>query len=334
MLENLPLSHPGASRPARLSASLAVGVWMGMALTVHAQTLSRETRDQLDHLIGSRVETFAVLGTQSGAVGGTYVSKINDTNLDVGQIAGRGDVGEPQPILDWGIGWNPVVEGGFGRSTFDNHFHTAPLAGNESIIETWSVFAGGGLRLTTLDFLSLAPTFGLLYSHTSNSFDANNDFGQLVLSEAGGKLVNWRADTLSVVPGIELRIMPVFGPLTVTATSMFKYFNTQPVSRSTDALSFQSDSEWWFNELDLEEKLPLYLWSRQLRLGTDISRSGLYGGLEDSFGVSTIYQAGGRFVMDLEGLLWKIEYAGLGAQYFWGEKFSGVSYGIEVSLKL
>jgi len=50
--------------------------------------------------------------------------------------------------------------------------------------------------------------------------------------------------------------------------------------------------------------------------------------------VSTIYQAGGRFVMDIEGLFWKVEYAGLGPRYFWGDTLSGVSYGIEVSLNL
>jgi hypothetical protein len=47
-------------------------------------------------------------------------------------------------------------------------------------------------------------------------------------------------------------------------------------------------------------------------------RSDLYGGLEESFGVNAIYQAGGRFVMDVQGLFWKVECVGLGAQYFWG----------------
>jgi hypothetical protein len=50
--------------------------------------------------------------------------------------------------------------------------------------------------------------------------------------------------------------------------------------------------------------------------------------------VNAIYQAGGRFVMDVEGLFWKVEYVGLGARYFWGDKFSGVSYGVELSLNL
>jgi hypothetical protein len=100
----------------------------------------------------------------------------------------------------------------------------APLVGNESTVSTWSAFAGGGIRLTTFDIFSLAPAFGLLYSHSSNSFSANNDFGRLVLSV-------------------------------------------------------------------------------------------------------------GRFVVDVQGLLWKVEYIGVGARYFWGDKFSGVSYGFETSLK-
>jgi hypothetical protein len=44
-----------------------------------------------------------------------------------------------------------------------------------------------------------------------------------------------------------------------------------------------------------------------------------------------MYQAGGRFVMDIQGLLWHVEYVGIGAGYFWNDKFSGWSIGAEIS---
>ena len=71
------------------SAALALVVTAGAA---RAQTLPPGALDQLDHLIGSRVETFSVLDTQSGAAGGTYVSKVNDTDLAITRVTGRGDV--------------------------------------------------------------------------------------------------------------------------------------------------------------------------------------------------------------------------------------------------
>jgi hypothetical protein len=72
---------------------------------------------------------------------------------------------------------------------------------------------------------------------------------------------------------------------------------------------------------------------RILGLASSSASSDLYGGLEESVDVNAIYQAGGRFVMNVEGLFWKVE-VGLGARYFWGDKFSGVSYGVELSLNL
>ena len=186
----------------RGSLSLAAAV-LAFSLTAgvaRAQLLPPGALEQLDNLVGSRVETFAVLNTQSGASGGTYASKVNDTDLAITRVTGRGDVAAKKPLGNSGILWSPMIEGGVGYSTF-------------------------------------------------------------------------------------------------------AYFHTEPIERSTTALSFESSSEWWFNELDVEWRMPLYLWGRQLRTGAYISRSDLFGGLEDSFKTGHFYQAGGRFVIDVQGLL-------------------------------
>jgi hypothetical protein len=43
------------------------------------------------------------------------------------------------------------------------------------------------------------------------------------------------------------------------------------------------------------------------------------------------YQSGGRLVMDVQGLFWKLEYVGIGAGYFWSDRFSGWTIGAEIS---
>jgi hypothetical protein len=53
-------------------------------------------------------------------------------------------------------------------------------------------------------------------------------------------------------------------------------------------------------------------------------------GLETSFGTDHLYQAGGRLVMDVQKLLWKLEYIAIGAGYFWSDTFSGWTVGAEV----
>lgn len=291
--------------------------------------------DQIDHVIGSRIETFAILDTQSGASGGTYASKINDTDIAITRVTGRGDVGPKRPIGDSGILWSPMLEGGVGYATFDNHFTGGALQGNQSTVTSIAAFIGGGARFTVWDDWSLAPTFGVIYAHSDNDFDAQNDLGRQVVQLAGSRgasnILNWSADTITIVPGIEGRYRHLFGPVQVTVKSLFKYFDTHPVERSTTALSFESSSEWWLNELDVEWRMPLYLWTRQLRTGAYFSRSELSGGVEDAFGSDYMYQAGGRLVIDLQGLLWHVEYVGIGGGYFWNDKFSGWSIGAEIS---
>jgi hypothetical protein len=314
------------------STVLALVLTAGVA---RAQTLPPGAVEQLDHLVGSRVETFAVLDTQSGVAGGTYASKVNDTDLAITRLTGRGDVTGKHAIGDSGILWSAVLEGGVGYGTFENNFDGGTLAGNRSTVTSLAAFVGGGVRFTVWEDVSVAPTFGVIYAHTENDFEARNDVGRNIVRLAGSgtanDIVNWSADTLTLVPGIELRYRHLFGTVQLTLKSLFKYFHTEPIERSTTALSFESTSQWWFNEVDVEWRMPVYLWGRQLRTGAYFARSDLFGGLEDSFGSSYFYQTGGRLVMDVQGLLWKLEYIGLGAGYFWSDKFSGWTIGAEVS---
>jgi hypothetical protein len=88
---------------------LAFGIaGLGPVTATEAQTIPAGALEQLDRLIGNRVETLSILGTQSGASGGTYVSDVNDSLVDVFKITGRGDLSSPRPMGDSGVGWNLV----------------------------------------------------------------------------------------------------------------------------------------------------------------------------------------------------------------------------------
>jgi hypothetical protein len=192
---------------------------------------------------------------------------------------------------------------------------------------------GLGVRFTFLERFSIAPTFGLIYSHTENEFTAKTDVGRAVLAAVDGRLVNWDADLITLVPAIEGRYRQPIGPVTLELTSLYKYFDTRPLRRSTDALSFESTSQWWRNELDVDLRLPLYAFGRQLRTGVTFARSELFGGIASSLKTDYLYDIGGRFVVDLIGVIWKVEWLGVGATYFWGEHFSGWSIGADIRLK-
>jgi hypothetical protein len=101
------------------------------------------------------------------------------------------------------------------------------------------------------------------------------------------------------------------------------YFRTEPLSRWTTALSFESESHWWRNKLDTEVRLPPNVLGPQLRVGKYVARSELWGGFETSLRTDHLYDAGGRLVVDLVGLLWKLEYLGIGMSSFFSDNFSG-----------
>ena len=113
-----------------------------------------------------------------------------------------------------------MLEGGVGYGTFENQFEDGALAGNESTVTSLAVFLGGGVRFTVWEHLSLAPTFGVIYAHTENDFDARNDAGREVVRLAGSSADNlvkgWSADTFTLVPGLELRYRRLFGTVQLT----------------------------------------------------------------------------------------------------------------------
>ncbi len=316
--------------------------WLTLALAalapvapVEAQTVPPGALRQLDTVIGNRVETLAVLGSQNGVSGGAFLFDADDSDseIDVFRFTGRGDLSRPRPIGDSGIGWSLVFEGGIGAATIDNHYKTGDLTGNESSTDTISASLAAGVRFTFREHFSVAPTFGIIYSHTENEFKARTDTGRALLAQFDGTLVNWDADVITLVPGVEGRYRQRFGPMTVELTSLYRYFETQPIRRSTEALSFESHSQWWRNRLDVDFRLPLHAFGRQFRTGVHFARAELFDGLEQSLRTDHIYDTGARFVVDLLGVLWGVEWIGIGGSYFWSDHFSGWSAGVDIRLR-
>jgi hypothetical protein len=315
--------------------ALVLGLTAGLARAQTLPPLPPGALQQVDQLIGNRVETLSILDTQSGATGGLFRSKTNDTDVQVTNLSGRGMVAGPWALGNSGLRWAPVFEGGIGRALYENTFDSGALLGNRSTIETLAVSIGGGARFIFLDYFSLTPTFGLIYAHSENEFNARTDVGRQVASLLNDTRLNWEADTLTLVPGLEGRYEETFGPVTLLVSSLFKYYDTRPIQRSTTALSFESESQSWENKLDVDVALPLHVFGRPFHVGGYFARADLFGGLEQAFGTDYIYKAHGRVVLDIQNAIPKfgwVKWIGLGGGYFWSNNFSGYSFGIEVRL--
>ena len=231
------------------------------------------------------------------------------------------------------MAWVPVIEGGGGFAQFENHFVNNVLSGNESDFKTLALSAGAGPRFYFGDSgFSVLPAFDFLFAYTDNNFTAHTPAGEAVAAD--GRYVNWQVCTVSFVPSFELRYRKEFGRWTPTFTSAMAYFNTMPLSRSTEALSFRSDSAVFANKMDLDYLTRWCLLDCPVHFGGDFSRTDLFNGLRAALATDFYYQAEGRVTWDVPGKLWALGSIGVAGGYFWCSSFHGYSIGLDATLKL
>jgi hypothetical protein len=288
-----------------------------------------DVRNQLDQVVGNRVEATVLLGGQQLPQGGLFGWQFNDVDARILKYPWSTELGGRRPLDVGGLEWTPVLLGSIGAGHFANHFADGPLAGNTSTYDTYSVGLGAGPRIWLLPELSVLLSFNLLYAYTENDFDAGTDPGRGAEQAVDGHLVNWHTHTLTFIPSVELRYRQSFGPVTATLTSNLTYFATIPIARSTEAYSFTSDSQVWNNRVDLGVATPWSIARWPILVGGFFERAELWGGLRQSLKADHVYAVGGHAALDPGGRLWKVSEIGVAGSYFWSGSFSGWTLGLD-----
>jgi hypothetical protein len=316
--------------------TLSLSSWLGLKLSALAQQppIPPAAIDQLQQVIGNRVELGTILGGDYAAAGGIYSFRGgNVADLSLTRLGGGGDVASPGPLGLGGIKWAPVLQGNLGQFQADNEFKNGYLQGNRTSYDTHAVQAGGGARFYFTERLSFAPTISGIYGHTENNFDPRNPAGELVKMVATGTLVDWKVDTWSVVPALDLRYDWTWGRTTFEFRSRFNFFHTESFQSTSPVVGVNGDSQTWENKLDADVPLGWKLLGGELHTGGFFSRTELFGGAAEGLNASSFYTFNGRFVFDPNGKLWKLRWFGLGASYFWGNQFQGWSAGLDLALR-
>jgi hypothetical protein len=290
---------------------------------------------QLQQAIGNRVELGTILGGDYAAAGGIYSFRggsVADLNLT--KIGGGGDVAEPKPLGLGDLRWAPVLQGNLGRLGASDDFTSGYLEGNKSTYDTYAVQGGGGVRFYLGKHLSLAPLVSGLYGHTENEFQARNAVGEAVKAAASGILVDWKVDTWSVVPALDLKYDWNWARTAFEFRSRFDYFHTESFESSSPLIGVEGNSQTWENKLDADVPLGLRLLGGELHTGGFFSRTELYGDAVQGLNAHSFYTLNGRFVWAPLGKFLKLKWVGLGASYFFGDQFNGWSAGLDLSFKL
>jgi hypothetical protein len=89
------------------------------------------------------VEALTILGGDFGFSDGTFHSTGDlepgqraDVDLNVTKFGGAGEIGDPIPLGDLDIGWQPRVQGSMGYLNSSNHLKVLPEAGDTSEYKT------------------------------------------------------------------------------------------------------------------------------------------------------------------------------------------------------
>lgn len=294
----------------------------------------------MQNVTGARVDALTILGGDEGLSDGTFHSTVpgtaSRTNLDLGitKIGGDGDIGDPMPLGDWGIGWQPHLQGSMGYLESSSHPGNPVLAGDTSNVDAAAIEFGGGARLWTSEHMSFAPTVMLLYGHTAESYLAHSEFAQQNLPELTQLgLVDWRIDTLSLRPALNAQYILPLDRVRITFSTDAASFLTRSLSGSREHVNVAGDSGFLTNKIDVDVPLGIELDGHELRSGGYLSRTELFGELRDGLGVQHLDEVHGRIVLDCLDQLWKVRWLGLGASYLWGPNIAGWTWGADVSFR-
>jgi len=290
--------------------------------------------------IENRIEALTILGGDFGLAGGSFRSSsrlqpglTTQVQSDISKGGGAGDVGDPRPLGDLDIGWQPRLQGNMGYLESTNR-PLGVLAGDSSEVATYAIEFGGGARFWVSDRFSLAPTLMGLYGHTSNEYTARSSFMIANLTRATQLgLVDWSIDTWTLRPALDLQYVINWGRSIITLSSDPTYFHTEGFSSSNSNVRINGDSGSIANKIDADVPLYIEIYGHELRSGGYLSRTELFGDLRSGLGVQHMNEIHGRLVLDFLNQFWKVQWIGVGASYVWGTNITGWTAGADVAFR-
>jgi hypothetical protein len=290
----------------------------------------------------NRIEALTILGGDFGLSDGSFRSQVPlgplasdaDAKYDLAKFGGSGDVGDPQPLGESGVSWQPRLQGNLGYLDSKYEYDSGQLAGDTSKINTSAIEFGGGARFWFGDSFSVAPTLMAMYGHSSDDYEVHSPFMQQNLIPATQLgLVDWSINTWSVRPALNIQYLIRFGRNTLTLSSDPTFFHTEGFSASNVNVRVNGNSSSVDDKIDLDIPLGVQLFGHELHTGGYLSRTELFGDLREGLGVAHMNEAHARLVLDFLHHLWKVQWIGLGVSYVDGTNISGWAFGADVAFK-
>lgn len=132
----------------------------------------------------------------------------------------------------------------YGDATASTDFAIFGVGRSELKVSTTSYRVGLGLRLDLCRYFAALPTFSLAYNHVRGDADGNGLDSALLRLVSNRRLVNWRSETFTFIPELELRVMVPYEPwnFELRITGELSYLETRTFNASTPIHEFSSRS--------------------------------------------------------------------------------------------
>jgi hypothetical protein len=198
-------------------------------------------------------------------------------------------------------------------------------------VDTQTLAGGVGVRVQLLPWLYLEPRLTFVYGHTTCVAEGGNplDRAQFVVRH-DETLVNWRAETLTALPILALRLAVPVGPVTVHGALTGTLMRTFTLSASSDLQRRERSSATFRASLALDVPIPGFApWGRQVYLMPAVGFTRLEGDL------GTLPETGNDFfdvtlgiAPDLRGVLPLVGRLGFSVTYVRGENLEGFGWDV------
>jgi hypothetical protein len=322
----------------------AAAAWVLVALLPCAARcqISSHQANEIRAGIENRVEALTILGGDFGFADGSFTTRSKlrpgqasaNVDSDVTKAGGDGDIGDPRPLGDLNIGWQPRLQGNMGYLQSTNLPRSGLRASDSSVYKTYAIEFGGGIRFWLSDSFSVAPSVMGLYGRTSNDYTARSAFmraNRTLAARLG--LINWSIDTWTLRPAFNFQYIINWDRTIITLSTDPTYFHTEGFNSSNTNVQIDGNSGSVAAKIDVDIPLRIEFAGHELRSGGYLSRTDFLGGIKRGLDVQHMNEIHGRLVVDYLSQFWKVRWIGIGGSYIWGTNITGWTAGADIAFK-
>ncbi len=222
--------------------------------------------------------------------------------------------GDPVPFPRW----RPFLILNYGTATSIGDFPVRGVGRSEVHIDASSYLMGGGIRFDPCRYISFLPTFSLSYNHVRGEGEGNGLDSAIVRLTLNREVVNWRSESLTYVPELEVHFRLPLGKFELRARVEASYLVSRTFSSSTRLQRFKSESLLLINTLELDWDTGLSLASIPIHLMPSLRYMRVEGDAVTALGTQDLFGVAFAVIGDTHGKVPFSSILGVQASYVFG----------------